>query len=420
MTIVQALSLVASYCRGTLYTVQFSYKAKTKEGVIIEASIEAASRTEAISLLRASHIIPLTIEQKSSFSFNNILPGKVSLAEKILFTKNLAGMLSAGLSLSRALQVLIKQTKSLTFKAVIESVLDTIDKGGTFSDALSKHPKVFSNLFVAMVRAGEESGGLPTTIKEVGENLEKSYALNRKVKGALMYPSIIVSAIILIAILMFIYVVPTLTKTFRELGAQLPASTRFIIGTSDFVAHHTILLFGLIGVFIFGVSLLWKLPKTKIGFDWLSLRTPVVKDLLRELYTSRAARTLSLLLSSGVSISRAITITSDVLDNSFYKKSLAEVAAAIEKGEPIAKVFIANPVLYPPMMGEMISVGEETGNLQSMLFDVAMFYEGEVQAKTSNLSTIVEPVLMVFIGAGVGFFAVSMLSPMYSIMDSIK
>ena len=399
---------------------QFSYKAKTKEGATIEGVIAASSRSVAISELRANHIVPYTLDQKIGFSLQNILPGHVTLAEKILFTKNLSGMLGAGLSLSRALQVLIKQTHSPTFKSVITSILEGIDKGGTLSEALEKHPKVFSKLFVAMVRAGEESGGLPITLKEVGDNLEKTYAINRKVKSALMYPAIILSAIGLIAILMFIYVVPTLVKTFKELGAKLPMSTQFIIGMSDFISNHTALLFVFIFVFIFAIKVLATLPRTKTIFDWLAIRTPIIKDMLSELYTARAARTLSLLLSSGVSINRAIDITSDVLQNSYYKASLAEVSIAIEKGEPIAKVFIAKENLYPPMMGEMIAVGEETGKLQSMLFDVALFYEGEVQARTNNLSTIVEPVLMIFIGAAVGFFAVSMLSPMYSIMDSIK
>ena len=400
--------------------VQFSYTAKTKEGATIQGVIAAASRSDAISALRADHIIPIDIESKISFSLAALLPGKVSLAEKILFTKNLSGMLGAGLPLSRGLQVLIKQTHALAFKKIIESLLATIDKGGTLSDALEKHPKVFSKFFVSMVRAGEESGGLPAALKEVGDNLEKTYALNRKVKGALMYPAIIVCAIVLIAILMFIYVVPTLIKTFKELGAKLPTSTQVVIWISDFVSNHTVLLIVLIVALFVGIQVLWALPRTRIAFDWVSIRLPVIKDMLKELYTARAARTLSTLLSSGVNISHAITITSDVLQNSYYKKSMADVAAAIEKGEPIAKVFIAESQLYPVMMGEMIAVGEETGKLQSMLLDVATFYEGEVAAKTANLSTIVEPVLMVFIGAAVGFFAVSMLTPMYSIMDSIK
>lgn len=399
---------------------QFSYTAKTKEGATLTGVVHAKTRIEAIATLRADHIIPIDMQRKISFSFASFLPGKVSLAEKILFTKNLSGMLGAGLQLSRGLQVLIKQTHAPAFKKVIVSLLATIDTGGTFSDALEKHPKVFSKFFVSMVRAGEESGGLSGVLKEIGENLEKTYALNRKVKGALMYPAIIICAIVLIAILMFIYVVPTLIKTFKELGAELPTSTQIIIWISNFVSNHTVLLIVFLVALVVGIQILWTLPRTRIAFDWVSIRIPIIKDILKELYTARAARTLSLLLSSGVNISHAIAITSDVLQNSYYKKSLADVAIAIEKGEPIAKVFIANEQLYPVMMGEMIAVGEETGKLQPMLLDVATFYEGEVAAKTANLSTIIEPVLMIFIGAAVGFFAVSMLTPMYSIMDSIK
>lgn len=400
--------------------VQFLYSAKTKEGAALQGVVIANSRTEAITQLRADGIIPISIKQKITISLASFLPGRVRLAEKILFTKNLSGMLSAGLPLSRALQVLIKQTHKEVFKKVIEGLLATIDTGGTLSDALEKYPKIFSKFFVSMVRAGEESGGLPIVLKEIGEHLEKTYAIQRKVKGALMYPMIIVGAIVLIAILMFVYVVPTLIKTFKELNAKLPTSTQIIIWISDFVTNHTVLLFIFIVLLIIAVQVLWVLPRTKVLFDWASIRLPVIKDLLRELYTARAARTLALLISSGVPISHAIDITSDVLQNSYYKKSLAAVSKAIEKGEPIASVFMVHDELYPVMMGEMIAVGEETGKLHQMLLDVATFYEGEVAAKTANLSTIVEPVLMVFIGGAVGFFAVSMLSPMYSIMDSIK
>jgi type IV pilus assembly protein PilC len=403
---------------------KFSYKARNTAGVISEGVVEARDRVEAINTIRALGVIPIFVNQKMGGilgSLNFSMGGnKVKLSEKIMLTKNLSGMLKAGLPLSRALQVLSRQTKNKYLNKIIETLSETIDKGGTFSDGLAKYPKVFSALFVSMVKAGEESGGMPNALTEIGINLEKSYALNKKVKSAMMYPSIILGAIFLIGILMFVYVVPTLTKTFKELGADLPASTKLVIGLSDLISNHLILLIVGIAAIVFLVILATRLPKSKRAIDWIIIRLPVIGGIVREMNAARTTRTMASLLGSGVTIGRAISITKEVLQNVHYKEVMAEVEKVVEKGAPMSSVFKQQTILYPIMVGEMIEVGEETGNLGSMLLDVALFYEGEVDAKTKDLSTIIEPVLMIFIGVAVGFFAVSMLSPMYSIMDSIN
>lgn len=401
----------------------FSYKAKNQTGSLEKGTLESSSKTEALSLLRSKGLIPISIEEKKTLLFllNNISIGSsVKLHEKILFTKNLSGMLRAGLSITRALQVLEKQTKNKFFKKVILSIEETIDKGGSFSDGIAKYPKIFSPLFVAMVRAGEESGSMSKTLLEIGDTLEKSYALNKKIKSAMMYPSIILAAIVLIGILMFIYVVPTLTKTFKELGTELPSSTKLVIGISDLLSNQIEVIIGAVIILVFGGYMLMKLPKTKKIVNFLVIKAPVLGTLIKEVNTARTARTLSSLLSSGVPIARAIEITHEVLQNVYYKKILIKVGEVVEKGVPMSVVFKENTQFYPIMMGEMIEVGEETGKLGDMLMDIALFYEGEVDAKTKDLSTIIEPVLMIFIGAAVGFFAISMLSPMYSVMDNIN
>lgn len=401
---------------------KFTYKGRNKEGVVVSGTVEGNDKSDAISHIKDLNISPIFVTQKKGLSFNieiSIFNG-VKLNEKIIFTKNLSGMLKAGLPLSRALQVLEKQTTNVYFKKVINAVLDNIDKGGTFSDGLAKFPKVFSPLFVSMVRSGEESGGLPTALSEIGVNLEKSYALNRKIKSAMMYPAVIISAIFLIGILMFIYVVPTLTKTFKELNVQLPWSTKLVIGISDLLANHLLyVVLGLLLIVFIGIAV-FKNEKTRKMIDYTSVRVPVLGVLLQEVNSARTTRTMSSLLASGVSIGRAIAITEEVLQNFYYKQILKEVEAVVQKGGSISSVFKKNTKLYPVMVGEMMEVGEETGKLSDMLSDIALFYEGEVDAKTKDLSTIIEPVLMIFIGAAVGFFAISMLTPMYSIMDSIK
>lgn len=399
----------------------FSYKGRDTQGRIVEAVIAAETKADAIGAIRESGVIPLVITEKKGLTFGSItFFNRVKLSEKIMFAKNTAGMLRAGLPLSRALEVLRKQTTNQYLRSIIAKLLGVIDAGGTFSEGLATVPKVFSSLFVAMVKAGEESGKLPDALIEITTNLEKSYALNRKIKSALMYPSIIFCAIILIGILMFIYVVPTLTKTFKELNVELPLSTRIVVGISDLVSNHIgLLLVGIIGIVALVITLA-RARATKRIFDRVVLRLPIVGTLLQEVNAARTTRTLASLMVSGVSIGRAISITKDVLQNSQYKAVLEEIETTIEKGEPMSSIFIQHTALYPVMVGEMIEVGEETGKLSDMLLDIAIFYEGEVDAKTKDLSTIIEPVLMIVIGAAVGFFAVSMLSPMYSIMDSIK
>jgi len=400
---------------------RFSYKGRNAEGILVDGVMIAETKLDAIVLIRAGGVNPLIVTEKKPLMFGSIsFFNRVKLSEKIIFSKNIAGMLRAGLPLSRALDVLTKQVQNQFFKSIITKILETIDGGGTFSEGLANFPKVFSPLMIAMVKAGEESGGLPGALTEIVQNLEKSYALNRKIKSALMYPSIILGAIVLIGILMFMFVVPTLTKTFKELGAELPMSTRIVIGLSDLISNHVALLSLGIVVLIVGAVFALKQPRVKRTLDKIIVRIPVLGVLIQEVNAARTTRTLASLLTSGVSIGRAISITKEVLQNNEYKKVVEEIEVAIEKGEPMSRVFLQHPHLYPIMVGEMIAVGEETGKLSDMLVDVAAFYEGEVDTKTKDLSTIIEPVLMIFIGAAVGFFAVSMLSPMYSIMDSIK
>jgi len=406
---------------------KFKYKEQNKNGQIVEGVKEATDRFAVAKEIREAGGIPLSINEdngRGDFSLKNITKitvfSKVSLSEKIIFTNNLSGMLSAGLALTRALSVLEKQSTNPSMLNVLKNLIDEVNKGGTLSSGMKKFPKVFSSVFVSMVHSGEESGGLPRVLSEIGTTLKKSYELNKKIKGAMIYPSIIIGTIIVIGILMMIYVVPTLTETFKDLGSDLPASTRFIIWLSDTLSQNILSFILVVLVIIGGFVLLAKLKTTKRYLDFIVLRLPVIGNLIKETNSARTTRTLSSLLSSGVDMSRALTITEDILQNSYYKKVVHDSILAIEKGITLSTIFKENINLYPVMVGEMIEVGEETGKLSQMLLDVAIFYESEVDNKTKNLSTIIEPVLMVFIGGAVGFFAISMISPMYSVMDNIK
>jgi len=403
----------------------FSYKAKTKDGVIVEDVMESSDRFSLARELKSRGCTIFSIKEKKENSltvdklFQRIF-GKVKIQEQILFTKNLSGMLKAGLSLARAISVLQKQTKNSKLSAILTAFANEINAGGTLSSGLEKFPKTFSKLFVSMTRAGEESGNLALALSEVGLNLEKAHSLTKKVKGALIYPGVILSAMVLIGILMFAFVVPTLAKTFKDVGVELPASTRFIIALGNFFSNYLILsLVSVVGLVV-GFSYLVRASFMAKYVDFVIIKIPMIGEMAKQINTARTARSLSSLLLSGVPIIRAIEITEDVVQNVYYKRILNEAKEAIEKGAPLSEVFKSNSNFYPIMMSEMIQVGEETGKLSDMLLQIALFYEEEIENKTKNLSTIIEPFLMVIIGSAVGFFAISMITPMYKVMDNVK
>ena len=388
--------------------------------------MEAEDRFAAAKELRVQNYIPVSIvpfgktkKNKLQAHFLEEFFSGIKLHEKIVFVNNLSGMLSAGLTLYRSLEVELRQTKNPALKTVITGLLTAINQGESLSEGMGKYPAVFSDLFVSMVHAGEESGNLPWALKEIGSNLEKSYELSRKVKGALTYPAIIVCAIILVGILMLTFVVPTLTKIFSDMGATLPASTRFIIFVSNMFSQHIIVSFGTTILVVCGIIAFVRSRKLKSFNDAVVLKLPIVGEIVKEVNTARTARTLSSLLASGVEITRAIAITRDVLQNTHYKAVLDRASIAVQKGEPIAHIFKEEEKLYPTMIAEMIAVGEETGKLSQMLGEAATFFEEEVDAKTKALSTVIEPVVMVLVGVAVGFFAISMISPMYSLIGTM-
>ncbi|GMU73859.1 MAG: fimbrial assembly protein PilC [Candidatus Campbellbacteria bacterium] len=401
---------------------RFKYKAVTAAGEVYERIGEAENAVQLARELEGQHetlVYANPVQEKQWYQKFNVDFGSIKLTERITFAKNLAAMVDAGLTVSRGVAIMEHQTTSRKFKDVLSQLGGEIQKGTAFSAGLAKFPNVFSTLFVAMVRAGEESGKLGDALRIIAEQMDRSFALKRRIRGALMYPSIILILMVVIGIAMMIYVVPTLTATFKEMEVDLPVSTQFIIAVSDGLAAHPILY--ILGMVAFAAFVVWALrtKQGKRGFEFLLMRMPVVREITRQANSARMSRTLSSLLSSGVDVVSAINITRDVLQNSYYKEVLVEAEAEIQKGSQISEVFQRHQSIYPPMVTEMVSVGEETGKLPEMFLQIATFFESEVDQKTKDLSTIIEPILMVIIGVAVGFFAVSMIMPIYSISASI-
>ena len=402
---------------------KFKYKAKTLEGRLSEGVLEMKDKTELVKNLREKGLTVIFAKEEKKGDFDmeklNLLFVRVKLREKIVFIRNLSAMLSSGIALSRGLEILEKQTENLKLKKVIGSLVNDIESGEPFSVALRKHPNIFSSLFASMVRAGEESGRLVEALDVVGKQLEQSYTLKKKIKSAMMYPSIVFFAMIVIAIIMFIYVVPTLTGTFKEFNMELPMSTKVIMGISDFLVANTVLALSL----IVGVIVAFTLGlRTKAGMrasDFVSLHMPIISGIVKQYNAAQTTRTLSSLFSSGVSVVEALEITEDVMQNSYYKEVLNKAKDVVQKGVPLSSVFLEHQDIYPLLVGEMMQVGEETGKLSDMLEKIATFFEEEVSQITKDLSTVIEPFLMLFIASGVGFFAISMISPMYKLTASI-
>ena len=401
---------------------KYIFTAINKDGNKYSGDLEANDKSAFFNEFKKTGDTLVTVKEakdKKNIQISFKIFSRIKTIDKINFARNTANMLEAGLSLSRALSVAERQTPNANLKDVFRKLNLAISSGKTFHESLLEYPKIFSPIFISMVRAGEESGNLTQSLKDISIQMEKTYLLQKKVKGAMMYPSIIFIVMIIIAFLMMIYVVPRLTKTFKDLKTELPMSTKFIIGISDLLSQNPIV--SIAGLIILFVALFYFF-KSKMGkdlFDSAVLKIPVISEIVKETYSARTARTFSSLLSAGIDVVSAVRITGDVLQNHNYKRVMKKLERVVEKGEQMSTVFNDEPNLYPPFVAEMISVGEETGKLSTMLIGVANFYENEVEQKTKDLSTIIEPVLMVVIGAAVGFFAISMITPMYSVMNNI-
>jgi type IV pilus assembly protein PilC len=393
----------------------------------VTETVEAADKYAVYEIARTNGHTILSVAPARKFSLStlvnmeriNYFLSRVKQDELVMMTRNLSSMLKAGLPLSRAISVIERQSKNPRIKGTMVEIRESISRGDPFHEALRKFPETFSPLYVAMVRAGEESGGMIEALKTISLQLERSSSLRKKIKGAMIYPAIVISVMLLIGVLMMIYVVPTLTGTFLKLNIELPMTTRVIIGTSQFLSNHGLLALAGFIVIVGGIvsAARTQLGKRILHFSYLKI--PIIGTLVRQTNSAYTARTLSSLLASGVDVIGALNITEDVLQNIHYKKVLKEAAVKVEKGSPLSETFIAHENLYPILVGEMVLVGEETGQISEMLTEIANFYENEVEQKTKDLSTIIEPVLMVTIGAGVGFFALAMIAPIYSISDSI-
>ncbi len=403
----------------------YNYAAKNIKGEKKEGMLEAKDEHSLAKVLREEGYILTLVEEeqkreREKFSLNQLNPfAKVSLIEKVLFARHLGVMVKAGVSLPKALDILVLQIKNEKFSKIISEVGKNVNQGLSLSDSLSKYPEVFNKLFVNMIKVGETSGNLEEVLFLLADQLKKDYELISKAKGAMIYPSVIIFAMIGIGMMMMVFVIPKLVSVFDAFETELPFTTKMLIWTSSFFAENIFLVIGLAAVLAIIFKIISKQSSGSKFFHSLILRLPAVGALVMKINVARFARTLGSLLAGGVTIVQSLNIISETLTNVHYTQSLKKASQQVSKGIELNKALGEYEKLYPVLVSQMIAVGEETGTLSDILIQLAEFYESEVDATLNNLSAIIEPVLMLIIGGAVGFFAVSIIQPMYSIMGGV-
>ena len=398
----------------------FQWSGKTSRGIIESGEMTAATKEEVIALLGRKNIIPTIITEKQKKV--RILRPRARIKDKdiVVFTRQFATMINAGLPLVQALEILSIQVENKNFGKIIAQVKTDVESGLTYADALKKHPRVFSELYVNMVAAGETGGVLDTILNRLAAYIEKSMKLKRQVKGALVYPVVVSTIAVLVIAVIMVFVVPTFAKMFTQLGGILPLPTRIVINISNFLAGiGGLMVFGLIVAIIVAIIQFRRTEKGKKITDTILLKLPIFGVLINKVAVAKFTRTLGTLVSSGVPILDGLEITAKTSGNKVIEYAVMDVRKAVVAGKTLAEP-IAKAGIFPPMVTHMIAVGESTGALDSMLSKIAEFYDEEVDAAVANLTAMMEPMLMVFLGGAVGFIVIAMYLPIFKLITLIK
>lgn len=346
-------------------------------------------------------------------------PRKLKLADKIFFVQQLKVMVKSGISLSVALKTLAQQTESKTFKIVLDDLQAMVEKGNLLSQGLEVHKKLFGELFINMIKAGEASGKLEDVMEQLFVQMKKDHEIIAKVRGAMIYPSIVVTLMLIIGTLVIVYVVPTISTVFLELNVELPLATRILIGISNLAVNYGIFFLIGLGISIAIFIRVIKTPQGKMNFHRVLLKLPVAGPIIKKINIARFCRTLSSLLKTDIPIVQSFEITSKILGNMVYRNALIDAKEKIKKGISIQQSMQPYTEIFPPVVLQMISVGEETGSLDNILEESAIFYEEDVSQTMETLPSLIEPILMVVLGVGVGGMAVAVMMPLYSLSEAI-
>lgn len=401
----------------------FSYKAKDQKGNLIQGTLEAEHRTGAVNRLQTMGYFPVEIkdesaEKKARRSFSQMMRRKISLSDLVNFNRQMADLIGAGVPLVKALTVLHTQTANEYLKEIINDVLQDVQEGDSLSKALGKHPKIFDKLYCAMVRAGERGGFLDVVMERLADLTEQEQEIKAKVKSAMVYPVIMISASIVAMIILMTVVVPKIVRIFSEMQQTLPFITKAMINFSYFIGHYWWLILG--ALLVVGITI-WNLARTEEGrwvVDRIKLRSPVFGTVVLKQELGRFARTLSSLLANGVPILEALEITKDISGNKLISAEIDKIINEVTQGSSMARV-MRTSAIFPPVMVNMVAVGEETARLPDVLAKVASSYETDVDRSIKMLTSLIEPIIILLMGVMVAFIVISMLLPIFSLEPTI-
>ncbi len=398
---------------------KFAWEGKNRSGAKVSGDIEAPNEAFVLAQLRRDQIAPTSIKKKgAAFALNIPIPfrgeKKVSQKDLAVFTRQFATMIDAGLPLVQCLDILGAQQENPSFKKVLVRVKEDVESGSTFADALGKHPNVFDPLFINLVAAGEVGGILDTILSRLAEHIEKAMKLAKKIKGAMVYPSTIVAVALIVTVVLLLYVIPIFAKMFQDFGGTLPAPTMVVLRISA-VTQKYFLVFVVL-VFLIGAAFRWYIGRDagRRNIDRLLLRLPVVGSLLQRIAVARFSRTLGTMVSSGVPILESMDIVAKTAGNKIIEEAIVSARGSISEGKTIAEP-LAESKVFPPMVTQMVAVGEATGALDVMLNKIADFYDDEVDSAVEALTSLLEPMLMIFLGVVIGGLVIAMYLPVFKL-----
>lgn len=420
---------------------QFAYTALAADNRHSNGTISSQDRTAAIATLRSQGLKPLTVREVKAGKKNITFKAKVKLKDLMIFTRELSTMISAGVPLPRALETLADQTNNKFFKEIIHEVLHDVESGVALADALAKHPAAFNDIYVNMVRAGEAGGILDDILKKLATQVEKDASIRKKIRSAMAYPIVILTVTIVAFFGIMLFIVPKIGKIFKDLGgpnAQLPVYTRAMLGVSNFLTGHSILsnipgvssipiigklpnVLVFIALAIVGLIFLRRYIHTEKGaykYHSILLRLPVLGPVIIKISVARFSRTFASLMGAGVSVLEALEVTGKAVGNKVIQKELLDIAVEVKNGQPLGKQIMAAK-FFPPIVGQMVSVGEETGKIDEILLKVADFYEDEVDTVIDGLASIIEPIMIIILGSIVGMIAASVMGPIANLSKNI-
>ncbi|MRR56768.1 MAG: type II secretion system F family protein [Deltaproteobacteria bacterium] len=402
---------------------KFKWEARGRSGSVQKGIMEAPNREMVEAHLKKFGFTGVSIkEEGKGLSMEIKIPGlggkKVSTKEIVVFTRQFATMIDSGLPLVQCLEILSSQQENVGFKNVLMKVKESVEGGSTFADALAKHPKVFDNLFVSLVAAGEVGGILDTILNRLAAYTEKSMKLKKQIKGAMVYPATVMSIAVLVVGVIMIFVIPTFSKLFADFGGELPAPTKFVIGLSNFLVKYIIVIIAAIVALFFLFKKYYATQQGRKTIDRLALRAPIVGLLIRKVAVAKFTRTLGTLVSSGVPILDGLDIVARTAGNKVVEEAIMKVRQSISEGKTIAEP-LAESGVFPPMVVQMIAVGEATGAMDAMLSKIADFYDDEVDDAVGAMTAMLEPMLMVFLGVVVGGLVIAMYLPIFKIAGTV-